>query len=187
MSTQETAAHSAVVIIDLENLGNRPSSARRRDYHYDDMKADSVLKLIDRISLMAYKEGFVVREGWVVARGVREYADAGGVTQVMGDPQTQQEVTRAMWTRGFFTSWSKSIADAAIISELTQRLAEKSLPQCVVLVSGDTDFVPVAKNVRDAGHRVILVPHDFPSSRWWPVAHRIVTLTELRLGQLTPA
>jgi hypothetical protein len=65
------------------------------------------------------------------------------------------------------------IADNVLIREVRRRFEEGTLPEAVVIVSGDSDFVPLVRMLKESGHVTLFVSahrrtaQEYRDASWW--------------------
>lgn len=80
--------------------------------------------------------------------------------------------------------WTPEIADEGLINEARCKLARNALPQLVVIVSDDHDFIPLIEELRGRQHQLGVIGRRH-STRLAQKAHRFFPLEHV-LAPPTP-
>lgn len=175
MSTQESAAQEAAVFIDLENAFPIPIIDKIEDYK---KKIDTFLLHLPK----ALEQTNLVLKPWAVAREVLERKTEAGPPRY--EPlvsETQKELVKDIFRphRGVVV-WSRNkIADTVLIEEIKQRLKRNRLTKTVVLVTGDSDFMPIARQVREKHRMIVVCPSKNIRPQWHNAVDRLLYVRDV--------
>lgn len=181
------AAHLAAVFIDIENVFSTPPFARKNNFaDY----TDEVDRFFAGMPEMLARYGFRVGNYWSVYRSVIEKRS---YQHVLRRPAMSDEQKRSLHdmfgSRGHVAECRVGVADAYMIKEVMDRATRGNLPGCVVLVTADTDFRPLAIRLANIGRFVVIVGRRQnlrSKPPWHTVAHAVIPLEEIT-AQATPA
>jgi hypothetical protein len=90
----------------------------------------------------------------------------------------QSKWKKAFREKGWTMVWSDVIADEALASSMRKSMLAGTLAEAVMLVTCDSDFIPLMRDVRESG-RYVIVSGQSMSKRLPEYADRAVHLLEL--------